>query len=199
MTNTDADGAPDEGVLRTGTGDDGTSGLLGGVRRSKDDPVFEALGTVDEAQVALGLCRALVTASPSAQETSLSSDLLWVQQQLLRAGAGIACPSAAPRPSTLDILTESQVSDILSCFEGWRTMVTLPSVFVVSGDTLLGARLDWARTVLRRAERRVVGLGSRTEGLKATVRFLNVAGDLLYLWARWADQNPPGRPRSPVS
>lgn len=136
--------------LYTGTGDDGTTGLLGAERLPKHHPLLEALGALDEASAALGLARSLCRAPQGAQL------LLDVQRDLYTLMTEVAAtPENAPRFRKLDTLRlawlESQVDAIAA-------LVPIPGEFILPGDSQAGAVLDLARTIVRRAERRLAGL-----------------------------------------
>ena len=134
----------------TRTGDDGYTGLLGDERVPKHHPVPEALGALDEATAALGVARA------ACRDEGSAGLLLVVQRDLYHLMAEVAAtPQNAARFRVIDAerlaWLEGQV-DALSA------RVETPKEFVVPGDSPAGAALALARTVVRRAERRVAGL-----------------------------------------
>jgi cob(I)alamin adenosyltransferase len=134
----------------TRTGDDGSTGQLGEGRLPKNHPRIEALGSLDEASAALGLSRALCE-SPQTKPI-----LMEIQRDLYTLMAEIsATPETVGRFKTLDLprvhWLESQVDRI-------SALVPSPSEFILPGDSLSGAALDLTRTIIRRAERRVVKL-----------------------------------------
>ena len=202
MTNTE-----DESPVRTGGGDDGRSSLIDGARRYKDDVAFDALGTLDEAQVALGVCRSLLsyrtapfrarrrgkkdphTDLPNRHAKRLSADLRWIQQRLLIAGGVLASTPSHPPVAEMDAIDERDLARLAEIFDHWRGMIHIPPRFFIAGDTRIGAEFDRARTVVRRAERAVVRL-VRERGLpeQAMVsRFLNYLSDFAFVLARWSD------------
>jgi cob(I)alamin adenosyltransferase len=134
----------------TKTGDDGYTGLLGEGRVPKEDPRIEAVGTLDEATAALGLARA------SCQDPRSAPILLQVQRDLYGLMAEVAsAPENAPRFRSIDaekITWLEQQTDIIS------RQVELPKEFILPGDSPASAALALARTVVRRAERRVAQL-----------------------------------------
>ena len=175
--------------IYTRKGDDGTTGLWYGGRVAKSDPRPEAYGAVDEAASALGLCRAA-----AGDQNELRADILRIQNELFIARAELAtAPEAANRlePGVTRV-TEEMVERLESDIDRYMERVDLPPKFVIPGGTELSARLDVARTAVRRAERRVVDI-QRTEGLSDTtvLRFLNRASDALYAMARFADEPEP--------
>jgi cob(I)alamin adenosyltransferase len=189
--------SPIDSVVATTKGDDGTTGLLfGGDRVQKDDPRTEAYGTIDEAVAALGVVRATAAATQSlaalpAGLGSLPELILRFQRDLFAAAAELAT-----NPDAWDRLEDGRTRVSAEIVEGVEaTLVALereiemPREFVVPGETPTSAALEVARTVLRRAERRAVGL--RRDGLVPTehlVPFLNRLADLVWVLARAAEQ-----------
>ena len=175
--------------IYTRKGDDGTTGLWYGGRVAKSDPRPEAYGAVDEAASALGLCRVAAR-----DYDELRADILRIQNELFVAGAELAtAPAAADRLQPgVSRVTEEMVERLESDIDRYMSRVDLPPKFVIPGGTELSARLDMARTFVRRAERRVVDI-QRTDGLADTtvLRFLNRASDALYAMARFADEPEP--------
>ncbi len=131
-------------------GDDGTTGWLGKGRLPKHHPRIEALGAIDEANAALGLARALASQSQSvALIREVQRDLYALMSELA------ASPETVERfrslkPDRLQWL-EAQI-------EALSSRLTLPSEFILPGDTAASAALDLARTAVRRAERRLAAL-----------------------------------------
>ncbi len=164
----------------TGTGDDGTTALLGNRRVPKYHPQPDAYGTVDEASAALGLARALAT------EPGIKDVILTVQRDLyLMMSELAATPEAAPQFRAIDAGRVQWLEGITDSL-GSDTIV--PREFVVPGDTPAGAALDLARTVVRRAERLVARLCD--DGLCANseiLRYLNRLSSLCFVLARLED------------
>ena len=166
--------------IYTRTGDDGTTGLLGPGRVSKADVRIEAYGTVDELNAAIGASRALDT------EHWLESGLASVQAKLFQIGAELAAEEA----SALGRLDRVRDTDVES-LEGWidRLEADLPALkrFILPGGTALAASLHVARTICRRAERRVVALSKAHQTDPRLVRYLNRLADALFVLARWCN------------
>jgi cob(I)alamin adenosyltransferase len=185
--------------IYTKKGDDGTTSLWYGGRVSKDDARTEAYGSVDEAGSALGVARSLCTS----KDGEVAADILRVQTDLFVAGAELAtAPNAADRlEDGVSRVTDEMVDALDAEIDRYMDRVALPPKFVIPGGTALSAQLDFARAVLRRAERRVVALRD-ADGLAsgAVLRYLNRASDLVYALARFADTEEPelfeGRDRS---
>ena len=199
-----------DSAVATGKGDDGTTGMLYGGRIPKDDARVDAYGTVDEAVSAMGLARAELRAmSDSGRLPEALADLpallLRLQRELFVVGAELAAnPDARDRLS--DGVTQVDESMLIAVEEILRdaeSRMTMPREFVVPGETRLSAALELARTVMRRAERRVIGMA---RGGAATgpwvVPYLNRVADLLWVLARMAEQGEsaaavPARPDQP--
>lgn len=176
--------------IYTRKGDDGSTSLWYGSRVPKSSLRTTAYGTIDEACSALGLARALA----SSADPGLAADLLKIQRELFVAGAELAtAPEAADRlEDEVSKVTQRMVDDIETLIDKYMEQVNLPPKFIIPGGSELSARLDVARTVLRRAERETVAL-KLAEGLadETVIRYLNRAADLLFAFARYADQPDP--------
>lgn len=168
--------------ITTRGGDRGESSLYDGRRRRKDDPVFEALGDMDELFSYLGVVRA------SGTEEEWNRRLEEIQKDLLILGGTIATPKDSPkiRPG----LEQKDVERL----EGWEKelmdRMELSGVFVRPGATLLSAHTHVARTLARRLERRLVtAIRERGETtLIPAQNYVNRLSDLLYLLARRWEQ-----------
>jgi cob(I)alamin adenosyltransferase len=170
--------------IYTRKGDDGTTGLWYGGRVKKFDPRPEAYGSVDEAAAELGMCRAL------AEPGELYDDILRLQKELFVAGAELAtAPEAAERLEPgVSKVTAAMVERLVGDIDRYMDRVQLPPKFVIPGGTELSARLDVARTAVRRAERRVSALGL-DDGTILT--YINRLSDALFAMARFADETNP--------
>ena len=167
--------------IYTRTGDDGTTGLLGAGRVFKNAARVEAYGGVDELNAALGRARVLDT------DSALAAELGTIQARLFQVGAELA----ATAPDALAPLDRVSDDDVMA-LERWidRLDAELPPLahFIVPGGSALGAELHVARTVCRRAERRVVALLQVEPIEPRLVRYLNRLADLLFVMARWCNQ-----------
>jgi len=167
--------------VSTRRGDDGTTTLLGSGRLRKDDLRIAVLGEVDEASSFLGLARA------EAGEGELGDVILDTQRLLYRIMGDVAMPK---EPNTVG---EDDLRRVEERLEEWRSRTELPREFVVPGESRLGALLDVARSVVRRAERTLVAAGY-VEAHPQAVRAVNRLSDLLYILARAADgRSTPSR------
>jgi len=159
--------------VSTGRGDDGTTTLLGSGRMGKDDLRIAALGDVDEASSFLGLARA------DADE-DVGELLIRLQRLLYRVMGDVAMPKED------NVVGEEDLTFLDDALEDWRSRTEIPNEFVVPGESRLGALLDVARSVVRRAERSLVAAGYAGEHPYA-VRIVNRFSDLLFVLARNAD------------
>lgn len=164
--------------IYTKTGDDGTTGLLARGRVAKDAPRIEAYGTVDELNALLGVARAAGLAPPEDEVVEA------IQSELFQLGAALADPD--PNGRFHHSLTEAHAKRLEAVIDSLEAKVEPLTAFILPGGTPAGAQLHLARTVCRRAERRVVALW-RTEGEhvpEAAVIYLNRLSDLLFVLAR---------------
>ncbi len=175
--------------IYTKKGDDGTTGLWYGGRVDKDSPRPEAYGSVDEAASALGLARAAAE-----HEDEVYLDILRIQEELFIAGSELAtAPEAAERlEAGVSKVTAAMVDRLEELIDRYMDRVELPPKFVIPGGSELSARLDVARTFVRRAERRVDSLKRSGELADDTVlTYLNRCSDAVYAMARFTDRRDP--------
>jgi cob(I)alamin adenosyltransferase len=176
--------------IYTKKGDDGTTSLWYGGRVPKHHGRTEAYGALDEACSALGLARALC----GPEQAGLAADILRVQDGIYIAGAELAtAPEAAARlEGGISRTTEEMVAELERLIDRYMAEVSLPPKFVIPGGNQLSAQLDVARTVIRRAERRIAALKDAGELSGETViHFVNRASDLAFAMARFADVEDP--------
>jgi cob(I)alamin adenosyltransferase len=177
--------------IYTRKGDDGTTSLWYGGRVAKTDARTEAYGSIDEANSALGVARALCKQD---NQADLHATILSLQQDLFVAGAELAtAPEAADRlEDGISRITDGMVDALEVDIDRYMNQVELPPQFTIPGGTELSAALDVARSAIRRAERRVVEL-RESDGLAsdAVLRYLNRASDLAFALARFADEENP--------
>jgi cob(I)alamin adenosyltransferase len=175
-------------AVATGKGDDGTTGLLFGGRIGKDDPRTDAYGAVDEAVAVLGVARVALT---QAGLTELSELVLRYQRELFVVGAELATnPTAVDRlQDGVTRVSEEMLNGVEADLARLEATVEMPREFIVPGETLASAELEVARTVLRRAERRIVALDRAVElGSRWVGPYVNRLADLLWVLARAAEQ-----------
>lgn len=164
--------------IYTKTGDAGMTGLLGAGRFAKNEPRIEAYGTVDELNAAIGVARA---AGPDAEADIM---LTRVQNDLFTVGSALADPNPEGRfhgAVSPDLATQLEV-----WIDDLETEMTPLTQFILPGGTNAGALIHLSRTVCRRAERLVVGLGRQPEESVPApiVIYLNRLSDFLFVLAR---------------
>jgi cob(I)alamin adenosyltransferase len=159
--------------VSTGSGDDGTTTLLGSGRMGKDDPRIIVVGDVDEASSFLGLARAEA-------DEEVGELLISLQRLLYRVMGDVAMPKED------NVVGEEDLGFLDDALEEWRSRTEIPKEFVIPGESRPGALLDVARTVTRRAERSLVAAGYTAEHPYA-VRVVNRLSDLLFILARNSD------------
>jgi cob(I)alamin adenosyltransferase len=172
--------------LYTRSGDDGTTGLFGGGRVSKDHPRIEAYGTVDELNACIGLVCSGCDRNRSF-DLRLLEILAHVQSRLFDIGADLATPEDSKAAAKIVRIDERFVSEI----EAWIDEVDGKNppirTFVMPGGTELASRLHLARTVCRRAERCMVKLGHNEPVSDGAIHWINRLSDLLFAMARQAN------------
>lgn len=169
--------------IYTRTGDDGTTGLADGSRRPKDAARLAAIGSVDEANSALGLARLH-------SDGELDDLLARVQNDLFDLGADLATPSDDVSWTPLRIKA-AQVTALEVALDAHNEPMAPLTSFILPAGTALSAHLHMARTLARRAERDTVTL-NRSEPVNPQVMaYLNRLSDLLFVLARHA--NDQGR------
>ncbi len=169
--------------IYTRTGDSGDTGLFGGGRVPKTHPRVEAYGDVDELNASLGLARA-IEVMPRVDEV-----LVPLQRDLFAIGALLATPDLEKMKRQLEkaSIDERRISELERAIdEGDQELEPLKS-FIVPGGTPKAAALHVARTVCRRAERRVIALDDQ-EIPPIVIVYLNRLSDLLFTLARVANR-----------
>jgi len=169
--------------IYTRTGDRGDTGLFGGGRVGKDHPRVDAYGDIDELNATVGLARAF---EPLPRVDVV---LAPVQRDLFSLGALLATPDRARMQQQLEKarIDDARIAQLEQAIdEGDRELEPLRA-FILPGGTPKAAALHVARTVCRRAERRVVHLMHEVEVPPAAVMYLNRLSDLLFTLARVAN------------
>jgi cob(I)alamin adenosyltransferase len=163
--------------IYTKKGDGGETGLIGGERAGKHEPVFEALGDVDELNAVVGVC--LIHAKSAEGEAILKR----LQSVLFLLGSELA--------SSDDKWHSRDLQDLTSDMEEWidRHTKLMPELrnFILPGGTLLAANLHLARAVCRRAERSIVALSKSKAVRPEVLALVNRASDWLFCAARYSN------------
>jgi cob(I)alamin adenosyltransferase len=164
--------------IYTRTGDEGTTGLVDGSRRSKADPRLHVVGSVDEVNAAIGVARALA-------DGEIADALARMQNDLFDLGADLATPGEIEGALRV---SDAQVVRLESELDAATEALPALTSFVLPGGTALAAALHMARTICRRAERDGVAAVTAGEALSGTaMRYLNRLSDLLFQLARLAN------------
>ena len=163
--------------IYTKTGDAGETSFFDNTRVSKADPRVDAYGEVDELNACLGL---VIAAGPG----DLTAALQAIQQDLFALGSRLADPSSrvAARVTKAAVTTDA-VERLEQLIDRLDSEVPPLRKFILPGGSLAGALLHVARTVCRRAERRVIALGAGAVD-PILIVYLNRLSDLLFVMAR---------------
>lgn len=177
--------------IATKTGDAGETSLMYGRRVSKTDPRVDAYGCVDELNAALGVVRVTATDRFIADQVfAIQKELITVMGELATAHEDLARYqsdgfqlTSTTMVDRLTAVVDELEKDKLLHFKGWA----------IPGSTMVSAALDVARTVCRRAERRVAALGANGAATNPEVlRYLNRLSDLCWLLGRYAEKTARG-------
>jgi len=171
--------------VTTKTGDGGDTSLFGPGRIRKSDPRIEALGDLDETQAALGVARSAATGT-------IAETILDLQRALYVAMSEVGTPESdrARLPKRIDAMAVAELDEHAAAL---RATVDIAARFIIPGEDELSARVDLARAVARRAERRVVALvdGGQLDG-EHLLPWLNRLSDVLFVLSRTVE--PGARP-----
>ncbi|MEO7963949.1 MAG: cob(I)yrinic acid a,c-diamide adenosyltransferase [Gemmatimonadaceae bacterium] len=170
--------------IYTKTGDDGQTGLFGGGRVEKDHPRVEAYGDVDELNAVLGMARS-VEMMPRIDEV-----LVPVQRDLFAIGALLATPDHEKMREQLQKarIDDDRIAQLERAIDECEQELEPLRSFILPGGTPKASALHVARTVCRRAERRVVTLHREVGLPELAVIYLNRLSDLLFMLARVANK-----------
>jgi len=178
----------------TKTGDRGTSSLFTGERRRKTDPVFEALGTIDELNSFIGVAIATIN---DEQHTRTRSVLESIQRYLLDAGSIVATPDKN-KSTDLGFTPAAWTATLESEIDQMDESLPPLDQFILPGGSVSSAHLHVCRSVCRRAERAVIAVreseaNANTKLFIDTQRFLNRLSDYLFVAARFTNTTPEKR------
>ena len=163
--------------IYTRTGDDGTTGLGDGSRTAKDSLRVEAYGTVDELNSIVGVVVAELNGIDGLDE--LASLLLDVQHHLFDLGGELCIPES-------EMITDDHIDRVEKQLDGLNDSLPVLKEFILPGGSSAAAHAHLARTVCRRAERRVIALARHEPVNEPAIRYLNRLSDLLFVVARTA-------------
>src|SRR5574337_512748 len=165
--------------IYTRKGDKGETGLIGGARLLKSALRVEAYGEVDELNAVLGWIRAKLT------NETIRVELLQIQRDLFAVGAQLADPTGhVEQKARKTGLHEERVRELEGIIDRYDTVLSPLRVFILPGGSEGGALLHLARTVCRRAERRMVALSQDEPLSPVLITYINRLSDLLFTLAR---------------
>ncbi|MCS7229255.1 MAG: cob(I)yrinic acid a,c-diamide adenosyltransferase [Candidatus Kryptonium sp.] len=167
--------------IYTRTGDDGTTSLFAGGRVKKDNLRVEAYGTIDELNAILGIVRAI------SKDSMINEIIVDTQNLLFILGADLATPMGVENIKVKRI-TKDDVEKIEKFIDKIDENLEPLKNFILPGGTLLASFLHLARTVCRRAERRIVSFSEKEKINENVIPFVNRLSDLLFVLARYANK-----------
>jgi cob(I)alamin adenosyltransferase len=176
--------------IYTRTGDDGTTGLVGGQRVKKNALRIETYGTVDELSSVIGLARtALVDAARTSERAAqaaaeLDGWLAWTQDALFNLGSDLAT-LPKDRWEGMPLIAASDVAALERSIDGCQRDLEPLANFIHAGGSYPGAFLHQARTISRRVERLLVTLAADEPVSGDVMRYVNRLSDALFVWSRW--------------
>lgn len=169
--------------IYTKKGDEGQTSLFGGQRISKSDPRPEAYGTLDEACSVLGVARA------ATQDEELRAVIHDIQEDLFLLGAELATPPEDRERFGINQISPEHTARLEALIDRRLAKIDLPRAFIIPGSSsYIPALLDWARAVIRRAERRIVQLReAHLLDNPEVLKYANRLADLLFVLARYQE------------
>lgn len=177
--------------IYTRTGDDGSTGLVDGSRRSKADARMHAIGEVDEANSALGI--AIGALERDNGEKALVAGLRRIQNDLFDLGADIATPGEDFTPSEMSLrIVQAQVDWLEAAIDTANEQLEPLTSFILPGGSAAAAAMHLARAVTRRAERALVAAASSESVNPLATTYLNRLSDYLFVLCRLINRDRGG-------
>ncbi|MBI4412644.1 MAG: cob(I)yrinic acid a,c-diamide adenosyltransferase [Deltaproteobacteria bacterium] len=167
--------------IYTKTGDDGTTALFDGTRVDKNNPRVDTYGDIDELNAMLGI---VVSGTADPEFTQL---IRQIQRDLFALGAQLANPSHKKLKAKADF-SEDKITSLEKAIDKCDAEFGPIKTFMLPGGSPTAARFEFARTLCRRAERRVVSLSKNVEIKPDILIYLNRLSDLLFMLARVANK-----------
>ena len=168
--------------IYTKSGDSGRTQLSDGARVPKDSAGTELLGTLDELNAALGV------AAASGLPAALVQPVNQVQNELFNLGAELSFGQPLEPTEGMPLVQDEDVLRLEESIDRIAFQLGPLRNFILPGGSVAGANLHLARTVCRRAERRLVTLGNERPVRETCLRYLNRLSDALFMWARLANR-----------
>ena len=173
--------------IYTRTGDKGTTSLFSGQRVAKNDLFIEAVGTVDEANSALGLALSFIPKQLLLQETREQLEI--IQHALFDVGAALATPRSCQETKKLEKTRFDH--EAITLLEKWIDKMDAELAplknFILPGGHPAGAALHLARSIVRRAERDVIPLYEKADVTQEVLVYLNRLSDYLFMLSRFVN------------
>jgi cob(I)alamin adenosyltransferase len=170
--------------IYTRTGDDGTTGLVGGQRVKKNALRIETYGTVDELSSAIGLARTSLGEQTHPRAAELDRWLAWTQDTLFNLGSDLAT-LPADRWEGMPLIAQADANALERAIDRAQNDLEPLANFVLPGGSYPGAYLHLARTIARRAERLLVTLSQNEPISEDVLQYVNRLSDALFVWSRW--------------
>jgi cob(I)alamin adenosyltransferase len=181
--------------IYTRTGDDGTTGLVGGQRVKKNALRIETYGTIDELSSVVGLARSALAevrrkrpvqdaARANAVAARLDAWLAWTQDVLFNVGSDLATLTQ-DRWEGMPLVAAGDAAALERAIDEAQRELDPLANFIHPGGAFAGAFLHQARTVCRRAERLLITLNDNEPISRDVIRYVNRLSDALFVWSRW--------------
>ena len=176
--------------IYTRTGDDGTTGLVGGQRVKKNALRIETYGSVDELSSSIGLARTALAdvvrsgADGGARALQLDAWLAWTQDTLFNLGSDLATLPADRWPG-MPLITPGDADALERAIDAAQSDLDPLANYIHAGGSDAGAFLHQARTIARRVERLLVTLQGNEPISSDAMRYVNRLSDALFVWSRW--------------
>ncbi len=164
--------------IYTKTGDDGTTGLVGGTRVKKYDVRLEAYGTVDELNAILGVIRSFDLPD------NYKNILVEIQNKLFNIGSRLASDQKGDEITSQLSITENDILFLEKTIDEFENDLPELTQFILPGGNAAAAQCHVARTVCRRAERRILEFSEQNSVQTEILKFINRLSDFLFVFAR---------------
>ncbi|QIA08319.1 cob(I)yrinic acid a,c-diamide adenosyltransferase [Draconibacterium halophilum] len=164
--------------IYTKTGDDGTTGLVGGSRVKKYDLRLESYGTVDELNACIGVIRSFE------MDSAIKDLLLKIQHKLFNIGSRLASDEKGEAFTAQLIVKNEDIIVLEKAIDDYHETLPELSNFILPGGELSAAQCHMARTICRRAERRIVEFSEQTPVQPELIKYINRLSDYLFVLAR---------------
>lgn len=166
--------------IYTKTGDDGTTGLVGGSRVKKYELRLEAYGTIDELNAAIGMLRSMDV------DGEIKKHLILIQNKLFNIGSRLASDEKGDSFTSKLIIKNEDVLMLEQAIDRFEKELPELKQFILPGGDVLTAQCHIARTICRRAERRIVEFSEHENVDNELIKFVNRLSDFLFVLARFA-------------